>query len=351
MTGELVARSSLGERMEYARALAEASLLPPHYRKQPANVLYAVEYGAMLGLPPLASITGINIIDGKPTASAGLISALVRRAGHRLRVRTEEDGQGRPSAVAEIVRADDPQFTYRSLWTVDRAERAGLCRVVDGRIVARSQNGRVLPWEAYTEALLKARAVTEVARDACEEALSGVRCSPEELGADVDGDGDPMSVTVVQEQAAPAAAAPAVETPSTAASPTDTGASGPEVPAAVEALVHDALHASDVDTLRELYRGAPEGLRAQPVADVVPDIAAAVLPDGATATLGALLMACAAHVSETGHGVLREPAPLSVEAPLIDPDVDPWAAPQTTDAIADSGVVDAEVVDTEQAAP
>jgi hypothetical protein len=37
--------------------------------------------------------------------------------------------------------------------------------------------------------MLKARAITQCARDACEEALFGLHYTPEELGADVDEDG------------------------------------------------------------------------------------------------------------------------------------------------------------------
>src|SRR6185312_8155676 len=79
-------RASLPAKVEYARFLAESGLLPQEYRKNPANVLYAVEYGDMIGIPPMAAITGIHVIEGKPTASAGLISGLVRKAGHQLRV-------------------------------------------------------------------------------------------------------------------------------------------------------------------------------------------------------------------------------------------------------------------------
>ena len=58
-----------------------------------------MEYGEMLGLSPMAAITGVHVIEGKPTASAGLISALVRRAGHKLRVRGDAK-----SAACQIVR-------------------------------------------------------------------------------------------------------------------------------------------------------------------------------------------------------------------------------------------------------
>jgi len=110
--------------------------------------------------------------------SAGLISALVRRAGHRLRVMGDEH-----QAQAEIIRADDLGFTYKSVWTMPRAKQAGLLSKTN--------------WQRYPAAMLKARAISEVARDACQEVLLGIAYTPDELGADDDGgeiihDGWPM---------------------------------------------------------------------------------------------------------------------------------------------------------------
>ena len=163
--------SGLEAKVTYAKHLAQAGLLPKAYHGQPGNVLLAVEMGESLGIPTMTAISSIHIVDGKPTASAGLMSALVRRAGHRLRV-TGDDTR----AVAEIVRADDPDFTFRSEWTMERAKAAGLT----GKGV----------WKSYPAAMLKARAISEVARDACQEALSGVIYTPEELGATITVDAD-----------------------------------------------------------------------------------------------------------------------------------------------------------------
>lgn len=177
MTDIALPSTPLGDRMTYAKALAAASLLPPAYRNQPANVLLAMEYGDALGLSPIAAIQGVNVIDGKPSASASLIGALVRRAGHRLRVETTPDGA---SARATIIRSDDPEFTFTAVWTMERAQAAGL-------------TGKGA-WKTYPSAMLKARAITEVARDACPEALSGVQYTAEELGADEHTDRRPSRV-------------------------------------------------------------------------------------------------------------------------------------------------------------
>lgn len=161
---------ALGAKVEYAKLLAASGLLPAQYRNKPANLLWAIEYGEMLGLSPMAAINGVHMIEGKPSASAGLIGALVRRAGHRLQIRGDDE-----SATCTITRSDDDE-PFTVTWTLARAKQAELLGKDN--------------WRKYPAAMLKARAVTECARDACEEALSGVRYTPEELGAVVDVDGD-----------------------------------------------------------------------------------------------------------------------------------------------------------------
>jgi hypothetical protein len=196
MSTEVMLRSNaaLDDKVEYCRLLADSGLLPAQYRKQPANVLYAVEYGEMIGVPAMAAINGVHVIKGKPTASASLISALVRRAGHKLRVGFDS---ARQMGWAEIIRADDPEFTYRSEWDLERAVTAELCVIRDGKPYAVDKDGEALPWKKFFPSMTKARAITEVARDACEEVLFGLHYTPEELGERVDEDGLP-SLTVEQ---------------------------------------------------------------------------------------------------------------------------------------------------------
>lgn len=159
--------------LRFAKVLADGDLLPRSYQKKPSNILWAMEYARTLNITPIAAMAGVHVIDGKPTASSALISALVRRAGHKLRITGNAT-----SATATIVRADDPDFTFTATWDLDRAKTAGLT----GKAV----------WKSYPAAMLKARAITEVARDACQEALFGLLYTPEELGATVDADGNPI---------------------------------------------------------------------------------------------------------------------------------------------------------------
>lgn len=169
-TTDLAVRDTahLPQKIEYARFLAKSGLLPREYQEKPANVLFAYEYGELLGLHPIAAITGIHVIDGKPSIGASLIAALVRRAGHKLRV--EDNGQ---AARCQIWRTDDPGFAYSATWDMGRAKQAGLL-------------GRT-NWQRYPAAMRKARAISECARDACPEVLLGLNYTPDELGGEDDG--------------------------------------------------------------------------------------------------------------------------------------------------------------------
>lgn len=165
-----IAGENLTERKQYAETLACSGLLPAAYRGHPENVLVAVEYGAALGIQPIQAINGINVINGKPTMSADLMATMIRRAGHKLRVKGDDE-----RAEVTIIRADDPEFVPDPIvWTMQKAKKAGLLTV--------GKDGRPNPsWVKYPAAMLRARAITEAARAWASDALSGVIYTPEEL--------------------------------------------------------------------------------------------------------------------------------------------------------------------------
>lgn len=158
---------SLDASVDYARKLSASDLLPKSYQGKPQNVLLAVEFGRSLGLDPITAINMTHVVQGRPTASAQLVGALVRRAGHTLRIRGNEQ-----SATCKIIRSDDPEFTFEATWTMDRAKQAG---VLSNPV-----------WKSYPANMLKARAITECARDACPEVLAGISYTSEELAGPPD---------------------------------------------------------------------------------------------------------------------------------------------------------------------
>ena len=180
----------LDQQINYAKAMAVSNLLPATYQNHPENVLVALAQGQALGIAPIQAMNQINVIKGKPALSADLIAALVRRAGHRLRVEGDDT-----YAQVTIIRADDPDYIPKPIrWDMERAKRAGLLGNPS--------------WQKYPAAMLRARAISEAARAWANDALYGFIYTPEEIDnswvPDSDPDtGEPAQATQQQEQAPP----------------------------------------------------------------------------------------------------------------------------------------------------
>ena len=155
---------SIGDQMAFAQEASSANIIPEVYRGKPANVLIAVGFGQSMGLSPAESLYRINVIQGKPTASAELIAAQVRKAGHKLRLSKDEGAQ---SVTCTIVRADDPKYPI----SVTRDKEWAKSMQLAGKDNYRKQPLTMLTW----------RAITACAREACPEALYGVAYTPDEM--------------------------------------------------------------------------------------------------------------------------------------------------------------------------
>ncbi|AVP71310.1 hypothetical protein [Prescottella equi] len=256
--------ATLDENIRWCTNMAKSSMLPRQYQEQPANLLFALEYADALGVSRMSALTSIHVIEGKPSASADLIAALIRRAGHRLRVSGDDH-----RAVAELIRADDPDFTFKVEWTMARAQAAQL-------------TGKAM-WKKYPAAMLRSRAISEIGRMGASDVLMGMIYTPEELGAVIDESGEAVldantgTVQMVQ------AVAERTDSPQQQAQPQqrqqqpqrerEVHKSGNEAlgaalgdqaaaedPAAVEAaaaaLMKRIEESNDVDELRDMWREA-----------------------------------------------------------------------------------------------
>lgn len=152
---------SLAEKVEYAKLLANSGMIPKHYQKNPANCLVALEYGEALGIPGIVAINQITVVNGGASMEAKLMAALIRKAGHKIRVQRD------PERVAvTIIRIDDP-VESTVVWDKAKAQAHGLWG-----------GGH---WKKNPQLMLEYRAISEAARLICPEVLAGISYTPEEM--------------------------------------------------------------------------------------------------------------------------------------------------------------------------
>lgn len=202
--------AGLQERADYIARLAPSTILPSAYRGNAANAFVAAETGAALGLEPLQALASIAVINGRATLSSDLMAAVIRRAGHTLRI-VENNPE---SVTATLIRADDKKFEFTVTWDKEKAVKAGLW----------GQRG---PWSQYPTQMLRARAITEVARQGASEALMGMIYSPEDFGATITDTGEVIEAEVIDD-------APATAKPAPAAKPAAKPAAAPSQPAPLD---------------------------------------------------------------------------------------------------------------------
>ncbi len=150
---------SLDEAYRLAANLAQAGLMPRDLRGKPPDVLAILLYGQDLGLSPMQSVQGIYVVEGRPSLSAQLWLALIRRAGHKVSV-LEHTAE---TCTVHIVRGDTGE-EHKATFTIGEAITANRVAMKDGKLWARSEKGKPLPWELYPKAMLLARAVSACCR-------------------------------------------------------------------------------------------------------------------------------------------------------------------------------------------
>lgn len=157
---------------DLGRTLIASGLLPDAIKK-PEAALAVMLQSQELGIGPMYGLSNIAIVSGKPVLSAELMAALVRRAGHRLRVIESTDER----CTVEGIRRDDPSYKARETFTIEDAKRAGL-------------TGKG-PWKQYPKTMLRWRAISALCKFHFGEVLGGAY-APEELGVDFDEEGTPV---------------------------------------------------------------------------------------------------------------------------------------------------------------
>lgn len=226
--------AAIGQLMQHAQAmsaayelaskLANTALVPAMYQKKPDDATAAILYGAELGLNPIQSLQQIFVVQGKPAIYARTMVALLKTRGYLIETIDSTD-------TSVTVRGTDPQtgIVEESTWTIDRAKKAGY-----------TSNKK---YDTDPQAMLYAKAATEVARKIAPDVLLGIAHSREELELDA-----PVIATSerVKPKARGIAALQAALTP----------AAEPEPALDADSLLAAVEQAPDIESLREMWKQA-----------------------------------------------------------------------------------------------
>lgn len=173
-----------------AERLVRTSFVPEGFRGKPEEATAAILAGIEVGLSPMAALRSFDVIQGQAAARAITLRAIVQSHGHEIEMLESTDSRCRMRGRRRGAR----EWTS-VLWTIDRARSLGLTNKHN--------------WKAQPQAMLTARATSELARLIAADAILGIAYSAEEID-DGAGGGVPLQATVTATtDAAAVGAAPA----------------------------------------------------------------------------------------------------------------------------------------------
>ena len=177
------------EAVEVAFRIGEAAAQAGIYKsKNAAELALRVKYGMEMGLGPATALQSVAVINGSPSLTAGAIAS--RIGGHPdYDYEVTEHTEDRCTIVVYRRKRGEWRECPPSTFTLDDAAKAGLLKAG--------------PWKQYPRNMLYARALTNAARWHAAEVFGGSVYTPDELGADVDEQGEVVTTAYVP--AAPAA--------------------------------------------------------------------------------------------------------------------------------------------------
>ena len=167
-----------------ATVLCNTQMVPQTFRGKPDDGAAAILYGAELGLKPQQALQQVFVVHGQPAIYARTMVALLKGKGYKFETVESTDD----SVTVRGVAPSGEQET--STWTLDRAKKAGY-----------TSNKK---YQTDPQAMLYAKAASEVSRRLAPDVLLGIKYTAEDLEL------EPVKMNATrQDVAAQALAAPA----------------------------------------------------------------------------------------------------------------------------------------------
>lgn len=167
-----------------ATVLCNTSMVPATFRGKPDDGAAAILYGAEVGLKPQQALQQVFVVHGQPAIYARTMAALLKAKGYTFSTVETSD-------TSVTVEGHSPRGEREiSTWTIDRAKKAGY-----------TSNKK---YQSDPQAMLYAKALSEVARKLAPDVLLGIKYTAEDLEL------EPVKMSATrQDVAAQALAAPA----------------------------------------------------------------------------------------------------------------------------------------------
>jgi hypothetical protein len=166
--------------MRQAEMLAQSAIVPASYQRQPANIVAAALAGRPFGWDASTALRNVVVIQGTATIKPEALLGLIRRSGHSVSIERHADH------VTVTGKRRDTGDTMTVTFSLADAQRAGLA-------------GKGA-WKSWPTDMCQWRAIAALARGLFSDVTLGLSYIPEEIGADVDVEGE--VVTVVAEVSA-----------------------------------------------------------------------------------------------------------------------------------------------------
>ena len=167
-----------------ATVLCNTQMVPQTFRGKPDDGAAAILYGAELGLKPQQALQQVFVIHGQPAIYARTMVALLKGKGYKFETVESSDESVTVRGVAPSGEQES------STWTIDRAKKAGY-----------TSNKR---YQTDPQAMLYAKAASEVSRRLAPNVLLGIKYAAEDLEL------EPVKMNATrQDVAAQAVSAPA----------------------------------------------------------------------------------------------------------------------------------------------
>lgn len=167
---------------QIAHKLQNTSFIPNSMRGKAGDITAAILAGDELGLPPMAALRSIDVIQGTPGLRAHAMRGLVQSMGHKVQLVESDDTR----CVMRGRRKDDPDDEWQTItWTIERAQQLGVTE----------KNPQ---WKKQPTSMLVARATGEICRLIASDVLHAMPYASEELdgGGMSDGAAQVPRVTV-----------------------------------------------------------------------------------------------------------------------------------------------------------